>query len=196
MQIGHLGAAGALVGILLVSACSAPQAPGLALGSRSFQLSDHKADPGPTHKAHANAMDRQFVTKASQANLEEVALGQLGIKKATSASVKDFARRMESDHSKSQQELVMAAHEADLEPPKELAPEAKATMERLSKLSGMTFDREYMKVMVMGHEKAVKLFSMEGEKGMHPSLESYSKKTLPVIEEHLKLAREILAQHR
>ncbi len=153
-------------------------------------------EPSPTapDDAQVNAMDRQFVTKASQANLEEVALGGLGMQKAQSASVKEFAGMMQTDHSKSEQELLNAAQEAGLTAPMELPPDAKATMQRLSKLSGMEFDREFMKVMVKGHEKAVKLFTMETEKGMHPAVTGYATKTLPVIQQHLEKAQAILAE--
>jgi len=150
--------------------------------------------PAPDSEAVVNAVDRLFVPKASHANLEEVALGVLGQRKAQTASVKAYALRMETDHSKAQQELMTAAQEAGLTPPMNLPPEAKATMMRLSKLSGMEFDREYMKVMVMGHEKAVRLFTMEAEKGSHPALTGYAQKSLPTLKEHLTMAQEILSQ--
>jgi putative membrane protein len=155
------------------------------------------SSPSPTmpeDQGQVNAMDRQFVNKASGANLEEVALGNLALQKAQSGSVKAFAQRMVTDHGKSQQELINAAQEADLEAPMDLPPEAKAVMQRLEKLSGMAFDREYMKVMVKGHEKAVKLFQMEVDKGMHPAVTGYAQKTLPVIQEHLEQAQSILSQ--
>ena len=199
-RFSTLGAAGALAGILLVSACSQPgtTVPGAFLspsGNMASPAPEKPSSPStPDKDAAVNAMDRQFVTKASQANLEEVALGILGQQKAQSASVKAFAQRMETDHTKAEQELMTAAKEAGLTPPMELPPDAKATMQRLSKLSGMEFDREYMKVMVMGHKKAVRLFTMETEKGRHPALTGYAQKSLPTLQDHLTSAMAILAQ--
>lgn len=199
-RMATFGAAGALTAILFVSACSTPgaNAPSAAFFTSSMRDASPQpvktSSPMPEKKAKVNAMDRQFVEKASPANLEEVALGMLGQKKAQSESVKAFAKRMETDHSKAEQALMTAAEEADLTPPTELPPEAKATMERLKKLSGMAFDREFMKVMVMGHEKAVRLFSMEAERGSHPALTDYAKKTLPTIKEHLSMAKSIQSQ--
>lgn len=200
MLVQRFAFAGALAGILLVSACSAPGAntPHAAFSTSgnmaATPMPTESSSPMPDEGAKVNAMDRQFVIKASQANLEEVALGVLGQQKAQNESVKAFAKRMETDHSKAEQELMTAAQEAGLTPPTELSPEAKATKARLSKLSGMAFDREFMKVMVMGHEKAVRLFTMEAEKGSHPALTGYAKKSLPTLEDHLKQAKEIQAQ--
>jgi len=198
-RMATFGAAGALAGILLVSACSAtdvnsPSAARFISGAKEAPQPPETSAPKPEKPAMVNAMDRQFVTKASQANLEEVALGVLGQQKAQSESVKAFAKRMETDHSKAEQELMTAAEEAKLTPPTDLPPEAKATMERLKKLSGMAFDREYMKVMVMGHEKAIRLFTMEVEKGSHPALTGYAKTSLPTLKEHLSMAKSIQSQ--
>ena len=200
MHTRYFRTVGALAAILLVAGCAAPDAPGPGMArfaSGAMATPPPTSAPSPTKpddQGQVNAMDRQFVTKASHANLEEVALGGLGLKKAQSEAVKAFAQRMETDHAKSQQELIQAAQEAGLEPPMELPPEAQATMKRLEKLAGLEFDRAYMKVMVMGHEKAEKLFTMEDSKGMHPAVKGYAQKTLPVIQEHLSQAKSILSQ--
>ena len=196
---GIWGAAGALAGILLVAACSAPGASGpdmsrFVTGGMASPPPVSDPSPAPGEMDHVNAMDRQFVKKASQANLEEVALGELAVRKASTESVKAFGQRMVTDHGKAQQELLNAVHEANLEPPMELPPEAKATMQRLEKLSGKAFDVEFMTVMVKGHEKAVKLFTMEAEKGKHPALTGYATKSLPVLKSHLSQAESILAK--
>lgn len=193
---------GILSGILLVAACSTPRGlmPEASLTTSGDPPAARHAKESKlgmrAEHGQVNAMDRHFVTEASNANLEEVALGMLGQQKGHTESVKAFGKRMETDHSKSEQELKTAAQEAGLTTSMELSAEAKATMERLSKLSGMEFDREYMKVMVKGHEKAIKLFTMESEKGSHPAVKGYATKTLPTLHEHLKLAESVKAQLR
>jgi putative membrane protein len=63
--------------------------------------------------------------------------------------------------------------------------------DQLSKLSGAEFDRAYMRQMVKDHEDAVKLFQRESTRGKDAELKAWAGKTLPALQEHLRLAREI-----
>jgi putative membrane protein len=158
------------------------------------------ASGGPIHiqgnamdgQARVNAIDRHFVMKASEANLAEIKLGQLAVDRAHTPEVKAYGERMVRDHTKAQNELKQLADSLGLPLSEAIPPEAKAAMERLARLSGMEFDKAYMKKMVEDHEKAVALFRMEKEEGHHPALKGYAAKNLPVLKEHLQLARQIL----
>ena len=63
-------------------------------------------------------------------------------------------------------------------------------------MSGKKFDHEYGNFMVKDHEKAVKLFRKEADKGDNGELKQFASKTLPTLEEHLKMARDLKAQTR
>ena len=47
--------------------------------------------------------------------------------------------------------------------------------------------------MVKDHEKAVKLFEKESQKGESDELKQFASKTLPTLQEHLKMARDLKA---
>jgi putative membrane protein len=75
---------------------------------------------------------------------------------------------------------------------KKMQSDHKAMMDKLSGLSGAEFDREYMRHMVMDHEKAVALFTRESKnKNGDDELEKWAEKTLPTLQEHLRMAREV-----
>lgn len=75
--------------------------------------------------------------------------------------------------------------------PNELSPEHKALRDKLAKLSGAEFDKEYMQTMVKDHAKSVALFekhalvSNEGDS----QLQAYASKNLPLIKEHYEKAK-------
>ena len=71
-----------------------------------------------------------------------------------------------------------------------MGAEEKALDDRLSKLSGAAFDRAYMKAMVDDHVKDVSEFKKEAKSGTDPEVKAWAAKTLPTLEEHLKMARE------
>ena len=64
----------------------------------------------------------------------------------------------------------------------------------LSKLKGAEFDRAYARTMVRDHEKDVAEFKKEADSGADSSVKNFAAKTLPALEEHLKMARDMMRQ--
>ena len=60
---------------------------------------------------------------------------------------------------------------------------------KLSKLSGADFDREYMKSMVSDHQKDVSEFKSESKSSRDNDVKSFAAKTLPTLQQHLDLAQ-------
>jgi len=135
--------------------------------------------------------DEQFVLKASEAGLAEVNHGNLAAQKANNADVKQFGQRMVKDHTKANQELVDLADKQKFKVAQDMGEKHKAMQEKLSGLSGAAFDRHYMQHMVEGHEKVIALFKSEAKNGKDADLRTFAEKTLPTLQEHLKMARQI-----
>jgi len=53
------------------------------------------------------------------------------------------------------------------------------------------FDKDYVNAMVKDHEKAVKLFERTSKKGDSEEIRQFAGKQLPVLQEHLKMARDL-----
>ena len=110
--------------------------------------------------------------------------------KASNADVKQFGERMVTDHGKANDELKQWAQEKNVTLPTELDARHKATRDRLSKLSGDTFDKAYMREMVSDHQKDVAAFKKESSAAHDSDLKAWAGKTLPTLEEHLKMAQD------
>jgi uncharacterized protein (DUF305 family) len=67
----------------------------------------------------------------------------------------------------------------------------KSSVNKLTKLSGAEFDREYVKAMVEDHEKDVKAFELQSQGGADEEVKNFAAKTLPVLQRHLQMAREM-----
>jgi putative membrane protein len=135
------------------------------------------------------AADARFIKDAAQGNLLELELGKLAAEKAASNQVKEFGRRMEQDHGKALKEIEQLAAGKGVELPKELDAKHKATVNRLAKLSGEKFDREYMQFMINEHKEDVEKFQREAEKAKDPDVKTFASKELPTLKKHLELAR-------
>ena len=136
------------------------------------------------------AADDAWVMKVAKGGMAEVELGKLAAEKASSGAVKQFGQRMVDDHSKANEELKTLAQNKKITLPTEIGPEEKALRDRLVKLSGPAFDQAYMKAMLNDHLKDVGEFRTESRSGKDPDVKAWAAKTLPTLEEHLKMARD------
>jgi putative membrane protein len=143
----------------------------------------------PSRASGQQSADHQFVIDAARGGMAEVELGKLAGEKAESAQVKQFGQRMVTDHGKANDELKSIAQQKSITMPTALDAKDKATVDRLSKLSGAQFDRAYMQNMLQDHRKDVNEFRKESQSGKDPELKAWAAKTLPTLEEHLRLAQ-------
>lgn len=132
--------------------------------------------------------DSTFATKAAQGGMAEVKLGELAKEKASSQAVKDFGQKMVDDHTKANDELKGIAGRKGITLPESLDSKDQANYDRLSKLSGPAFDRAYMRDMVTDHRTDVNEFKREANGGTDADLKAFASKTVPTLEEHLRLA--------
>ena len=101
--------------------------------------------------------DRQFVEKMLMTNMAEIQLGQLAQRKASSPEVKSFGEQMIAEHNKANQELQPIAQRMGVQSPRQLDAKHKAVADKLTKLQGAEFDRQYMQAMVDGHREALQV---------------------------------------
>ena len=161
-----------------------------------FTVAVAQDTPKSTSTAHSqlNMADRKFVKDAAQGGMAEVELGQLAAEKASSDDVKKFGQRMVDDHSKANDDLKQLATKKGVHVPQQLSAKDKATKARLSKLSGEQFDKAYMADMVKDHEADAKEFENQANKGTDADIKAFAAKTLPMVQRHLEMARDLANQ--
>ena len=133
--------------------------------------------------------DRSFIQQAAQGGMAEVEMGQLAEQRAQSAKVKAFGQRMVRDHSQADRKLDAIASSKGVTLPAGLDAKAQAQYDRLQKLSGADFDREYMAAMVADHQKDIGDFRQEAGSAKDSDVRDFAKATLPTLEAHLKVAK-------
>ena len=135
------------------------------------------------------AKDRRFIEKAARSGMAEVEMGKLAQDKAASNQVKAFARKMAEDHSKANDELKQLAAAKGVTLPTDIAAKDRREINKLSKLSGAEFDREYMTSMVSDHQKDVSEFKSGSKSALDNDVKSFAAKMLPTLQQHLDLAQ-------
>jgi putative membrane protein len=135
--------------------------------------------------------DAAFVMEAAHDGHAEVEHGKLAQKNAARAGVKEFGQRMVNDHTKAGAELGAIAKKLGMTVPTGMSDKHAAEQKKLAALKGEKFDQEYMTHMVHAHETAVTLFQKQAKHGEAKELRDFAAKTLPTLEEHLKMARDL-----
>jgi putative membrane protein len=135
-------------------------------------------------------MERQFIEDQMQDGQAEVRLGNLASERATSSEVKQFAQMMVEDHTKAGSDLQQLVRSENLQIDAPEANESDDLYERLSKLSGAEFDREYIDAMVEEHEEAVNELERHTDSD-NASVKQFASSTLPVVQKHLEQAKQI-----
>lgn len=163
-------------------------------GTTAQPMTETTPAAGTSTAGQLSSDDKDFMTKACQGNMAEVAIGHEAAKKGMSNMIRNFGNRMVTDHTKANNELKQLAQSKGVTLPTAMTDEQKKTQDDLSKLSGQKFDMKYADDMVDEHEKDVKEFQKQAKDAKDPDLRNWAAKTVPILEEHLKMAREMKAE--
>jgi putative membrane protein len=139
----------------------------------------------------AKVDDKKFVKDAAIGGMTEVELGKLAAQKASSDQVKQFAQKMVDDHTKAGQQLKQLAGKQNIEIAEGLDSKHQSRVDKLSKLSAADFDKAYVKDQLKDHQSDVKDFSAEAQNGTDPNVKAFASATLPTLQEHLDLAKNL-----
>ncbi len=101
-----------------------------------------------------------------------------------------FGERMVTDHTKANQELPHRDKKG-YKVPTDLEKKDLDVFNQLKDLKGADFDAAYIKDMVKDHEEDVAEFTKASKESKDEDVKAFASKTLPVIQDHLNLAKKV-----
>ena len=137
--------------------------------------------------------DKTFLVKAYAGSLSDVQLGQLAVQKGTNMRTKQFGTRMAAEHDQASQVLTQIASEADVELPTQPERMATSTYQRLRGIPGSDFDAAFAQAVLQAHQREIIEFRQQAKSGKDPALKDFAQKSLPMLQQHLMMARSLLA---
>jgi putative membrane protein len=140
--------------------------------------------------------DREFVTRAAEASWAEIAMGQLAQSSGRTDAVRQFGQRMVKDHTATMEGLESITRKLGITSAKEADPKHQGDLNVLAKATGAEFDRLYAGYMVTEHERTVQLFQRQAKRGENAELRQFAARQLPILQEHLSMARSLTAQRQ
>jgi putative membrane protein len=148
---------------------------------------------GTSGRAGLSMGERNFVQDQLNDGSREIQLGQLAEKHAASADVKQFASMMVQDHTRAGNKLEEVARRENVQAD-DSNKNTRDDIERLSKLSGTEFDKEYMNLMVKDHKDAVDALQDQAQNADNTEVKTWAAETLPRMKRHLEEAQQIEQQ--
>ena len=135
--------------------------------------------------------DQKTIVDMAMANMAEVATGKIAVAKSQNPQVKAYAQKMIDEHTTAQADVTALAQAKGVTMPTDLDGPHKAMAARLDKLSGNAFDKAYMKnAGVSAHTKTHNKLVKAASKAKDPDVKAAATKMMPVVEQHLQLAKE------
>jgi putative membrane protein len=169
-------------------------------GTGATGMSDTMAGQSGTKGATAaggmkmSKTDSKAIMDMAMVNMAEVEMGKMAQSKSQNAEVKTFAQQMIDDHTKGLSEVQAVAQAKGVTLPTELDAKHKAMADKLAKLDGEKFDREYMKVGgTGGHKEALAMLNKNEKSAKDADVKGLATKMKPTVEQHLKAAQQMPA---
>jgi putative membrane protein len=176
----------------LVAACGAAAITLAPLEAALAQTSTPQAMSDAKSSAVAPA-DVTFMHKAVSGGATEVELGKLAqAKSGAAAQTKSFGTMMVQDHTKAANELKDLAAAKGVPLPDAPDTKQRAQIDAIGKLDGKAFDAAFKKQMVADHQSTVADFQKASKSARDNDVKAWAQKTLPTLQEHLKMAQELL----
>jgi putative membrane protein len=131
-----------------------------------------------------------FLKKAAQGDQSEVTLGNLAAQRGASAGVKDYGRRLASDHGAHLRKVQGLARRMHVTLPAGMKPDARAAYHSLQRLRGTAFDRMFVQHMAADHRKDIGEYESQAKTGDRQTA-ALARETLPTLREHLRIAERL-----
>jgi putative membrane protein len=110
---------------------------------------------GEADRTKASSADKDFANDIGIAGMAEVELGRMASERGGNPEVKKFGQMMVDDHTAAGDKFKAIATQHNIPWPAALDDKHRDLRDKLAKLQGSEFDREYMSAMVDGHEDVV-----------------------------------------
>ena len=146
---------------------------------------------GIAYAASLSKVDKQFMITAAKTDMTEAHEGQMAENQALRTDIKDFAKTLVKDHTKSYQRLTKLAAETGVSIPNGIDGAKDPTIQRLGRLKGDRFEREFARDEIAAHRQAIAIFKREASHGQNAEVKAYATEMIPVLEKHLHLAEDM-----
>lgn len=134
--------------------------------------------------------DQTFLLYVAEGRMMDWAEGNLAVDKGSNTLYRQYGKRVMHDQDKMMQDLHALAASKNLKLPEKLSRDRKKDLNYLKAARGEWFDRRFRRMIIKDHKKDISAFEAAAE-SQDPEIKEFAKRYLPLMEEHLQLARDL-----
>jgi len=131
------------------------------------------------------------MARAALAHLADLDMARVARMHSKNGAVTSYAGMILKEHQESLQDLTKLMREKNIAQPDTFDGETKQDIDRMASLSGSEFDREFINMMVSGHEKTLELFRSVSFTAHDTDVQDYVDGMIPKLDKHLRKAQEL-----
>jgi putative membrane protein len=166
----------ALVAFVRLIGCSPEKDP----VNNTNELNEQMAEDKLTNRDVAS-----FLVKSADARMMDAQEGWLATEKGSSMAVKRYGELMIKDQEELLSEIKKLAKKKNVALPPAISRKKERGRNNLADEADKDFDRKFIKMMTIDHERDVKLFRQATE-SKDADIRAFAKRYLPMIESHLE----------
>lgn len=180
--------------VVALAAVAAVAALGNARAGDDESKPKHTSTSGSSaYTTTASSTDKhasKFLKEAMQDNQKEMAMVQVALTKAQNAELKSYAQQLRQDHTHLHSKLQSLAREHGIQA-EQRVNEFREESERLQKLSGAEFDKEFVKAALKDHQKDIAKYQKAIEQVEANDVKQFAQQTLPKLRQHLNQTAQV-----
>jgi putative membrane protein len=134
--------------------------------------------------ADLDKKDAEYLQKSAQGTMSEVKMGEMAQKQAGDERVKQFGKRMVDDHGKDLQTIKQLASQKHVTLPDVPNKEQSKEADKLARLSGADFDKEYVKYEMKDHKDDVKENAKTMRMAHDPDVKNFASAEYKTVSAH------------
>lgn len=159
----------------------------ITFGSQAQTDPVKKANAANEQKADEKVLDEDvadFLVKSADARMMDFKEGKLATEKGTTQTIKDYGKLMVKDQALLLDAIKKLAATRHISLPSGISDKKEEGRDELSEKSGEDFDKKFIKMMIIDHERDIKLFKKAIDY-KDKDVSDFAKKYLPMIQIHL-----------
>ena len=135
-----------------------------------------------------------FTRSVAKGDMLEIALGNLVLAQGETPAVKDFAKRMVTNHTAIQVIVAKVAADTQVELPTALDADDDATVARFAAMNGVALDKAYMAYLAEMHPKTLASFRWQYDNCKDAVVKTFIGGTMPIIGTEQRMADALHAE--
>jgi|SRR6185312_6866883 len=136
------------------------------------------------------ATDQQFIKMAAESDMLHAHLGQMAEKQSARRGIRDLGLEIRKNDTADYQVLSDLSAKTGTTIPKGIDERGDKTINRLSRLKGVSFDHAFITEVIDSDKKTVATFEQKAKDAQNPEVKTYAANALPALKLHLNEAED------